>query len=549
MLVFYFTLPDDASDNELSRRVFSGDDMAFLCTLKIAFVNVLSDRVPGAVADTQGTCRSSRSVSRLRSSNSVIRPSRKPAAEPVVVTPIPITPYFSDTIMLARSSVPRPPLFIPSPSIVSASTWIQRAKFLLCLFVSKCSLLVSRSSIEHPLAGSLFRRMLLEGRAAYFAILRHLSDPYWYIERPLSLSVLVSSCPSYTGAIQSPLVPCVKDIFRAMVLVKSRAMYSANHTLQPRTHELLQCVRLAVDNIMDDSLRYLVASLLGVRGPAGAMREDWFEDDLQPVRCSSYQVSAFDREREKVNLRKSKIKKEGLEDVFSLPSAGELAPHTLVGESTVIRPQSSADAHLSHVSSAVHPLDTATPADSFLGLPVFGVNSSVAVPLRYRSSVSVQTDLVPSIYAVPAAAVTRSVAVQTDPMNPVDAARLCNIGIYTYSDPMDPADMKRFAVKDLCADKGDDDILLSSRLAKSSFLTAHKAHYNVMSCLLATQFRMAGPMPTASRDLDLLAQLLQNIETVMSVMLGDLDLCRSVAPSFFPDLDPTILDFEPMMSD
>jgi hypothetical protein len=89
------------------------------------------------------------------------------------------------------------------------------------------------------------------------------------------LSVLVSSCPSYTGAscacgfilyllialgaIQSPLVPCVKDIFRAMVLVKSRAMYSANHTLQPRTHELLQCVRLAVDNIMDDSLRYLVA--------------------------------------------------------------------------------------------------------------------------------------------------------------------------------------------------------------------------------------------------------------------------------------------------
>jgi hypothetical protein len=73
MLVFYFTLPDDASDNELSRRVFSGDDMAFLCTLKIAFVNVLSDRVPGAVADTQGTCRSSRSVSRLRSSNSVVR--------------------------------------------------------------------------------------------------------------------------------------------------------------------------------------------------------------------------------------------------------------------------------------------------------------------------------------------------------------------------------------------------------------------------------------------------------------------------------------------
>jgi hypothetical protein len=111
----------------------------------------------------------------------------------------------------------------------------------------------------------------------------------------------------------------------------------------------------------------------------------------------------------------------------------------------------------------VHPLDTATPADSFLGLPVFGVNSSVAVPLRYRSSVSVQTDLVPSIYAVPAAAVTRSVAVQTDLMNPVDAARLCNsmygvlsiycadplfsffflVGIYTYSDPMDPADMRR----------------------------------------------------------------------------------------------------------
>jgi hypothetical protein len=105
----------------------------------------------------------------------------------------------------------------------------------------------------------------------------------------------------------------------------------------------------------------MTCNLCGVRRIKCSLQEDYLFSRLHATFDGDR--SAFDREREKVNLRKSKIKKEGLEDVFSLPSAGELAPHTLgdfalyfrpacllimpcmfpvsVGESTVIRPQSS----------------------------------------------------------------------------------------------------------------------------------------------------------------------------------------------------------------
>ncbi|KAJ7279939.1 hypothetical protein C8J57DRAFT_1712018 [Mycena rebaudengoi] len=79
----------------------------------------------------------------------------------------------------------------------------------------------------------------------------------------------------------------------------------------------------------------------------------------------------------------------------------------------------------------------------------------------------------------------------------------------------------------------------ASRLASTVFVLARKAHFDILTATFVAQRRLLTPMPTKSKDLDLVNDLMIQLQRMLSTMHAGLESCRDVAPGLFIHDDPT----------
>jgi hypothetical protein len=73
-------------------------------------------------------------------------------------------------------------------------------------------------------------------------------------------------------------------------------------------------------------------------------------------------------------------------------------------------------------------------------------------------------------------------------------------------------------------------------------VTAHRAHFEMMTALFAARYRMSEPMPTHAADMSLLSDLMDQMQSFLGFMACNLDICRDANPALFSLLDPSIAE-------